>query len=187
MAAKFNGVDKIYEFDLVLGAATDTDDDQGQMVKAADVPKDALLRLKEILPQFTGEIFQVPPAYSAIKVGGVPLYKAARRNKTIQAKARAIRVYGLDFVKEVQDQSSLEKVRLRLHCSSGTYVRAICRDIGERIGCFGHAAQIRRLASGPFNISDSVILSEFRDLTEEKRRKLINPLELAWKKAVDHL
>lgn len=171
---------KEYEFDIILGAATDTDDEQGKTLHESLVAKDAGKLLEKILPSFTGKIMQVPPAYSAVKVNGVPLYKIARKGEEIFPDPRPVKIYKLNICDGAPGEGEAGKTRFRLKmvCSSGTYVRAICRDIGEKLGFFGHAGNIRRTRSGPFDIKDAISLGAFRALTEEKREKLIRPVSV---------
>lgn len=178
IAVRYNASIKEYEFDIILGAATDTDDEYGKTIRESPIADDAGKLLLKILPSFTGEIMQAPPAYSAVKVNGVPLYRIARKGEGVFPDPRPVRIYSLDVCGGAHGESKNGRARYRLKmvCSSGTYVRALCRDIGEKLGVFGHAGNIRRTKSGPFDIKDAVSLEEFRSLTEEKREKLIRPV-----------
>lgn len=171
-SSRFSKGYKIYEFDLILGAATSTDDEEGIIVQKGFVPDNAFNLLRGILPSFLGEISQIPPAYSAIKVRGVALYKRARQGEFIDVIPRKVRVFSLIILK-ANTLKRASKFRLRMVCSSGTYVRALCRDIGEGLGFFGHAGKIRRIASGPFNISEAITLDELKKMTPLKRQKLV--------------
>jgi len=171
-AEKLSGQTKVYEFDLVLGAKTDTDDDQGKVVMEGEIPEDILDRIDGIKNKFTGEISQTPPAYSAVKVGGRPVYKMARKGKPVSPEPRVVHIDEL----EVLGQRGTGRVRMRVRCSAGTYVRALCRDIGEAIGSFGHASDIRRLQSGPYIIEDAITLDAFKELAAPYKLKRIKPL-----------
>lgn len=173
IADRYRASVKEYEFDIILGASTDTDDEHGKVLHERVVPGDAEKLLKNILPLFKGEIMQAPPAYSAVKVNGVPLYKMARRGEKIFPDPRPVRIYELVLCDKSSREAGQTRFRLRMVCSSGTYVRALCRDIGEKLGFLGHAGNIRRTRSGPFNITDAVSLEEFRALPQEKREGLI--------------
>ncbi len=175
-ASKFGKDVKVYEFDLVLGSATDTDDDTGQVIKKARKPAKAYKKVSSILSEFTGKLSQVPPLYSAIKVKGKPLYKKARKGQKIEPKPREVTVHNLAILSGVGGVEARDRIRMRMTCSSGTYVRAICRDIGEKLGCYGHAARIRRLQSGPFRLDHAVVFGKFRSLDPEQRPKMIKSL-----------
>jgi tRNA pseudouridine55 synthase len=177
-AGRYKDSIKEYEFDIILGFATDTDDEAGRVIRESPAVDNAGKLLEKILPSFTGEIMQAPPAYSAVKIGGVPLYKIARKGKGVLLNPRPVTIYDLCFCEGAHEEGKGSQMRfhLRMMCSSGTYVRALCRDIGERLCLFGHAANIRRTKSGPFDIKDAVSMEEFRALTHEQRKKLIRPV-----------
>ncbi len=145
--------DKVYEFTLMLGLATDTDDDQGRVTTEQPVPADAGERLRAVLPEFTGRIMQSPPRYSAVKVAGRRAYELARLGFDFELEPRPVEISSIEVLEE-----RLPEVRLRLACGSGTYVRSLCRDIGQRLGTGGCARGIRRLRSGPYTIDDAVTL-----------------------------
>jgi tRNA pseudouridine55 synthase len=173
-ADELKGGEKIYEFDLVLGTKTDTDDDQGRVVASAEVPADASAKVKCVLDKFIGEKLQVPPAYSAVKTGGKRSYKNARKGMQVELAPRAVCIEKLELVGLDPDADG--RMRMRLHCGSGTYVRALCRDIGEDLGCFGHASNIRRLRSGRYSIEEAIPLDAFARLSGAGRVSSIKPL-----------
>lgn len=172
LSSRFSHTYKVYEFDLILGASTDTDDEEGKIIKRGCLTDNALDMFNNVLPSFLGEIVQVPPAYSAKKVRGVPLYRIARQGEKVDVSPRKIKIYSLDILKPGSKDGTL-RVRLRMVCSKGTYVRALCRDIGKNLGFFGHAGMIRRVKSGPFDISEAVSLDKFKEMTPEMRKKLV--------------
>jgi tRNA pseudouridine55 synthase len=151
------GTEKVYEFTLCLGRTTDTDDDAGTVTSEKKVSKDAGERLKEVLDQFTGNIMQRPPKYSAVKVNGRRAYDLARKGTDFELDPRPVRIDSIEVVKV-----KLPEVRMRVACNSGTYVRSLCRDLGEAIGCGGCAKGIRRLKSGPYIIDKAVDLEKLR-------------------------
>ncbi len=175
-AVALRGDTKVYEFDLVLGAKTDTDDDCGRVISEAAVPADVQKKVEALITKFVGEIMQVPPAYSAVKIGGKPLYKIARKGRTVDVKSRNVRVHELKVLDYYNDGGKTRRVRMHLACSAGTYVRALCRDLGLELGCFGFAANIRRLQSGPYKIEEAVPLELFSELSAPERQKRIKPL-----------
>jgi tRNA pseudouridine55 synthase len=154
-ASTLAGVDKIYEFTLNLGRVTETDDDEGKVISQSSVPKDSLEKLKATIPSFIGKIKQIPPTVSAVKVAGRRAYKAAREGWQVRLDERPIEIKSLDIL-----SGSGSSFKMRLKCKSGTYVRALCRDIGAAIGCGGHASNIRRLQSGNYVIAMAISLED---------------------------
>ncbi len=135
------GLDKKYEAEFVLGASSDTDDKKG-------VIEDAPLTTPftpEALKSFVGEIDQIPPAYSAIKIGGKKMYEQARKGTPMKAASRRITIHSIDLVDE-------DPLKVFIHSSSGTYIRAIARDLGKSLGGGGYVQELRRTAIGPFSI-----------------------------------
>lgn len=150
--------DKTYEAVLRLGEATDTQDAEGRVIQSTPVPTCILEGLSDTLAAFVGEIRQVPPMYSAVKVGGEPLYNAARRGEVVARAARTvhIREIHLDDVRE-------RDVSFRVTCSKGTYVRTLCADVGEKLGVGGHLLSLRRVRSGGFHVADAVTVDALED------------------------
>jgi tRNA pseudouridine55 synthase len=167
-ADELKGVEKVYEFTLVLGASTDTDDDQGKIVKKMEVPADAVKKLEAIIPEFLGEVMQRPPAFSAIKMGGRKSYEAARKGEALEIEPRKVVINKLSIL-----DSYLPNVKMRLECNSGTYVRSLCRDLGEKLGCGGHASGIRRLKSGNFSIEAAICLDSLSKDSEIWKKSLL--------------
>jgi tRNA pseudouridine55 synthase len=141
--------DKEYEFDLALGAETDTLDAAGTMVETAPVPELDAAMIDAALARFRGEQDQRAPAYSAIKVGGVALHRRARRGEAVEAPTRRVMVHALDRL-------SIAPLSLRVHASKGFYVRSLGRDLARALGTVGHVTRLRRLASGPFRVTEAV-------------------------------
>lgn len=147
---KLVGLDKKYEAEFLLGASSDTDDKKG-------VIEDAPLTIPftpEALKSFIGEIDQIPPSYSAIKIGGKKMYEQARKGTPMKAEARRITIHSIDLVSE-------DPLRVSIHSSSGTYIRAIARDLGKSLGGGGYVEELRRTAIGPFSIEQSHPLDWF--------------------------
>ena len=149
--------EKAYRFTVAWGAETDTDDSDGKVTRTSELRPgpDAILSL---LPRFIGEIMQTPPAYSAIKIGGERAYDLAREGEIVEIAPRPVNIHALELVHFDPAESVLEA-----RCGKGTYVRAIARDLGRMIGCFGHVTQLRRTRVGPFTEIDA---SSFDDLGE---------------------
>ncbi|MCV2876284.1 tRNA pseudouridine(55) synthase TruB [Rhodobacteraceae bacterium XHP0102] len=144
---------KAYEFEVIFGAATNTDDAEGAVIARSDKrPQDA--DIHAALERFRGHITQIPPQYSAVKVDGQRAYALARAGEDLDLAARPLYVERLEMV----GRDSLDSAVLELVCGKGGYVRAIARDLGEDLGCYGHVAWLRRLWSGPFDLAQAVTL-----------------------------
>ena len=150
----FEHADKTYEATLRLGITTDTEDITGTVLTESpvNVTKQQVL---SVLEQFTGEIQQIPPMYSAIKINGQKLCDLARKGKEVERKPRTITIFALDFLSMESDC-----VRLRVHCSKGTYIRTLCTDIGNALGCGGCMAALRRIQAGAYTQENAVALSQ---------------------------
>ena len=146
---------KCYRFRVTFGAATDTDDASGQVIATSDArPTDA--QIETALVAFRGEIAQVPPQYSAVKVDGERAYDLAREGEAMDLAARPLWVERL----EVLSRPSADQVELEMVCGKGGYVRSIARDLGQALGCLGHVAWLRRTWSGPFDADQGVTLAQ---------------------------
>lgn len=142
---------KAYEFTVRLGQSTNTDDAEGEVIETSDNrPQDA--DIIDALKAFEGDIQQVPPKFSAVKVDGQRAYKLARDGEDIDLAARPLWVESLKYIKRVDN----DHVTLEMVCGKGGYVRAIARDLGRALGCFGHVQTLRRVWSGPFEASDGI-------------------------------
>lgn len=153
---------KAYEFTVTLGAATNTDDEEGEVIATSpNRPTDD--EIKEALFGFVGDIMQVPPKFSAVKIDGQRAYKLARSGEDVELAARPLFVEELLLV----DRPDADHVVLEMTCGKGGYVRSIARDLGEKLGCHGHVQRLRRVWSGPFDAAeDGVTLEQI----EEKAR-----------------
>ncbi|MDR3494936.1 MAG: tRNA pseudouridine(55) synthase TruB [Ancalomicrobiaceae bacterium] len=153
---------KIYRFAVRWGAQTTTDDVEGEVIATSDVrPSGA--DILGVLPEFTGVISQVPPQFSAIKIAGERAYDMARAGETVELEAREISVHRLDLI-EVEDADT---AIFDCECSKGTYVRALARDMGLRLGSRGHVVDLRRLLVGPFGEDDMVPIADLDDLAAD--------------------
>jgi tRNA pseudouridine55 synthase len=141
---------KSYAFTITFGAATNTDDSEGDVIKTSDARPNRE-ELEGVLPQFIGAIEQLPPTFSAIKIGGEAAYKKARRGEEVERKRRAVTVYELGL-----SEFAGETAVLVARVSKGTYVRALARDIGDALGCYGYITQLARTQAGPFRLTDAV-------------------------------
>jgi tRNA pseudouridine55 synthase len=149
--------DKCYCGDVVLGAATDTDDSEGNVLYARDPSAITLDQVVAALSGFLGEIDQVPPQYSAVKLQGKRAYEIARKGGKARLAPRRVTIMGLSVV--AWEPPTLSLV---IRCSKGTYIRSLARDLGERLGVGAHLGALVRLASGPFTIEDAVGIEDLR-------------------------
>jgi tRNA pseudouridine55 synthase len=154
-AATFlNTADKRYRGVVRLGVETDTLDITGEVISSTDrIPDARDLPLAELADRFTGRIQQVPPAYSAIKKDGVRMYELARAGTAPELEARAVEIHALAL-----DALGPDRISLEVHCSKGTYVRSLARDLGRAIGCPATLAELVRTGFGPFGLADAVDL-----------------------------
>ena len=153
--------DKTYRATLRLGARTDTGDSTGTVLETAPVTAGEK-ELLAVLPQFVGPQMQVPPMYSAIKLNGQPLYKLAREGVTVERKARPIEIYGIEYGGSPAENEYVLTVR----CSKGTYIRTLCADIGEALGCGGCMQALRRTQAGEYTIAEAVPLQQLLEAAE---------------------
>ncbi len=142
--------DKDYEVVLRLGQETTTQDATGELVRARSIQGMEHETVCDVIRQFQGDQWQVPPMYSAVKMGGQPLYKAARAGKILDRQARAVTIYHLEV-----RAMDLPDVTLRVCCSKGTYMRTLCADIGQRLGVGGHLSRLIRMRVGPLRLDQA--------------------------------
>ena len=164
---------KAYTFTVRLGQSTNTDDAEGEILKASDArPEDA--QIKDALGQFIGDIMQVPPQFSAVKIDGQRAYKLARDGEDLELAARPLWVDELILT----DRPDADHVTLEMTCGKGGYVRSIARDLGEALGCFGHVRELRRIWSGPFDAADGISLEQINELAKQPELDTyLRPLE----------
>lgn len=152
---------KCYRFSVRLGQATNTDDAEGEVIAESDLrPSDA--QIEAALPQFVGDVMQIPPKFSAVKIDGQRAYKLARDDAEFEIAARPL------FVDEMLmiERTDADHVLLEMTCGKGGYVRAIARDLGESLGCYGHVEWLRREWSGPWETDDGVTIDVINDLAK---------------------
>ncbi|WP_108500827.1 tRNA pseudouridine(55) synthase TruB [Paracoccus indicus] len=162
---------KCYDFVVNWGAETTTDDASGDVVKTADA-RPTRDQVQEALAAFTGEIMQIPPAYSAVKVDGERAYDLAREGVEMELAARPLWVESLTLL-EADDNTA----RLEMVCGKGGYVRSIARDLGRALGCLGHVAHLRRTWSGPFEAENGVAFDKIDREAQEWLESQLLPLE----------
>jgi len=147
--------EKEYVAGLKLGLTTNTQDTSGETLSEERVSI-TLEQLQAVLPRFTGEIQQIPPMYSAIKVGGKKLYELARKGVEVERKSRKITIFELEVVKQIAPDEFI----LRVRCSKGTYIRTLCHDIGEALGCGGCMSSLRRTMAAGFTLAEAVTMED---------------------------
>ncbi|SLN47840.1 tRNA pseudouridine synthase B [Roseovarius gaetbuli] len=164
---------KAYEFCVRLGQATNTDDTEGEVIAQSDLrPDDAAI--KAALGAFVGDIMQVPPKYSAVKIDGQRAYKLARDGEDFEVEARPLWVEELVMT----GRPDADHVLLEMICGKGGYVRSIARDLGEALGCYGHVAWLRRVWSGPFEAKDGLSIEQINEMAHSPDLDAhIRPLE----------
>ena len=150
----FEHAEKTYEATLRLGLTTDTEDTSGTTIEEKEVSISEAEFL-DILPKFRGKIQQIPPMYSALKVNGQKLCDLARKGKEVERQPREIEIFELECV-----EFAGVEAKLRVRCSKGTYIRTLCKDIGEALGCGGCMAALRRVTAGEYTIEEAVPLAE---------------------------
>lgn len=149
---------KAYRFTVRFGTATSTDDAEGEVVAESPVRPDAAA-IHAVLPRFTGPIRQRPPAYSALKVEGERAYSLARAGAAPELAERDLVIHALDLVDKDSDSATFD-----VHCSKGTYVRSLARDLAEALGTVGHVSHLRRTAAGPFTLDQALSLDKWVEL-----------------------
>jgi tRNA pseudouridine55 synthase len=163
-------LDKEYEGTVELGKVTDTQDADGEMMETRPVPALTEADLLAAMKGFLGDQYQTPPMYSAIKIDGVPLYKSARKGEEVEREPRFIRVASWELTR-----FGLPQFDFRLRCTKGTYVRTLAHDLGQKLGCGGHLAALRRTATDKFNVSQALTIEQIQALTlPEIEKRLIH-------------
>lgn len=147
------GQAKTYLAEITFGATTNTYDAEGEVTARAAVPALTFAELARALEAFRGTIWQRPPAFSALKRDGVPLYQRARAGEVVEVEPRPVQVYALDLL-----AWDGERAQIRLRCGAGTYVRSLAHDLGEQLGCGAHLSALRREAVGPFTLAGAATL-----------------------------
>jgi tRNA pseudouridine55 synthase len=175
LSEKLMGDDKVYEGAIKFGETTDSYDVDGEITASLPVPPMTLDQLNEEAAKFVGDLMQIPPMVSAIKIKGVPLYKLARKGIEIVREPRLVHIYNFRFT-----SYELPLGQFKIACTKGTYVRSIAHDLGQKLGCGAHLATLRRSVSGKFDVADATPLDAVLNLTAaELEKKVIPFLKLA--------
>ncbi|MCH2220539.1 MAG: tRNA pseudouridine(55) synthase TruB [Dechloromonas sp.] len=174
-ATKFSAdlldADKTYEAVLKLGVTTDSGDAEGSVVATAEVSVGAS-QVADVLPQFVGNIQQVPPMHSALKRDGRPLYELARQGIEVEREARTVTIHAIDCL-----AFSGDSLTLRVACSKGTYIRVLAADIGQALGCGAHLTALRRTVVGDLTLDSAMTLAELDTVDEGARAGLLLPVD----------
>jgi tRNA pseudouridine55 synthase len=170
--------DKAYEACVRLGISTTTADAEGEWLTVESVPQDEAL-IRRASAEFVGSIIQVPPAYSAIKKDGRPLYEYARAGIAVEVPSREVQIHALDVLRiELGEEGTIRDVWIRVDCSKGTYIRTLAADLGSRLGCGGHLAALRRTRVGDLTIEHSISLDGLEALADRtERRACLAPVD----------
>jgi tRNA pseudouridine55 synthase len=171
-SSRFVASDKTYEGTLRLGVSTDTQDSEGKVVAEAGCSGVTRAQLEEAMATFRGDLFQVPPMASAVKVDGVPLYKRARRGETVEREPKLIHVYEFRLV-----DVDLPRATFFLACTKGTYVRTLCSDVGDALGCGAYLEALRRTRCGDLDVEDAVPSADLDTMTLDALCARLIPLE----------
>ena len=164
---------KAYDFTVVWGAETSTDDASGEVLRRSDA-RPTMDMIEAALPAFRGEILQVPPTVSAVKVDGARAYDLAREGEDFTLAARPLWVEELTLTEARADQADLHLV-----CGKGGYVRAIARDLGRALGCLGHVQSLRRVWSGPFDVADAIPFDRVDRAAQAELDAALRPIQSA--------
>jgi len=149
--------EKAYRFTVAWGGETDTDDAEGRITRESD-ERPTRAAIEALLPRFIGDIQQTPPQYSAIKIAGERAYDLAREGEQVELKPRPVTIYTLEIVDSTDNETQFS-----MECGKGAYVRAIARDLGRLLGCYGHVTALRRTRVGPFTEDDAYTLDEIEN------------------------
>lgn len=154
--------DKEYEAVMLLGQETDTQDISGKIIRTKEVQVSEE-EIQKTIMSFVGSYQQIPPMYSALKINGRKLCDLAREGVTVERKAREVVIYSIEILK-----IRLPRVRMKVHCSKGTYIRTLCQDIGERLGCFGCMESLLRTRVADFVVAESLTISQIEDVIKNE-------------------
>ena len=166
--------DKTYLAEVCLGANTETDDAEGEVVERREVPSLDRDAVNLVLERFRGTIEQVPPMYSALKQQGERLYALARRGECVDRPPRKITIHELSLLHLQHD-----RLTLQIRCSKGTYIRSLARDLGEMLDCGGYLSALRRTQSDPFSLTDAVGLADLEAMSSDEAQACLKPADAA--------
>lgn len=170
---------KIYEFTIKFGEETDTLDVEGAVIATSDV-RPSLAAVQSVLSKFKGDIEQIPPKYSALKIDGKRAYDLARAGVEVEMIRRSVIIHDLAIINAPQKGDLLKEITLKAHVSKGTYIRSLARDIARELGSVGHVTMLRRTKAGPFSLKDAISLDKLNEIGKGAPLKdIILPMEAA--------
>lgn len=161
LSERFINQDKEYIAELTVGKKTDTADAEGKVFFESEILDFSSQKLKKIFEGLKGERLQIPPMFSSVKYKGKRLYELARKGIEVNRRPRQIHIKEIDLLKV-----NLPKIKFFVRCSKGTYVRTLCENIGEMLGCGAYMSELRRIRSGDFSIDDAITINELKETTE---------------------
>jgi tRNA pseudouridine55 synthase len=164
-------LDKEYEGTIELGKTTDSQDAEGEVMETRPVPALTDDEVRAAMQGFLGDQYQMPPMFSAIKIGGVPLYKKARKGEEVVREPRFIRVMSWDMLR-----FATPHIDFRLRCTKGTYVRTLAHDLGTKLGCGAHLSALRRTATDRFNVSQALTMDQIEAMSLPEIEKRLIPV-----------
>ena len=170
LSERLMGDDKVYEGTIKFGESTDSYDSDGELTGSLPVMPMTLDELNTEAAAYIGDQMQVPPMVSAIKKGGVPLYKLARQGIEVEREPRLIHIYNFRFTDYTEPLG-----KFRVACTKGTYIRSLAHDLGQKLGCGAHLTTLRRSASGKFDVADALPLDAILKLTSSEFEKRVLP------------
>lgn len=188
--------DKRYRAKCVLGSVTTTGDSDGDIIDTKPIPELNKIQILDLLASFEGEQDQTPPMFSALKHNGRPLYEYARKGIEIERKSRRITLFEIKLLDFSTVNKSADKpafIEIEVHCSKGTYIRTLCEDIGQAIGCGAHISALRRVTSGPFSLSQAITIEQLYeqfnpdDELDEARQLQMDELLLPTETAIEQI
>jgi len=171
LSERLMATDKSYEGTMRLGVSTDTHDADGRVVREADAGGISEEALRREMQKWTGDVMQTPPMVSAIKKDGVPLYKLARKGKTVERKPRLLHIYTFELLAYRPPEATF-----RLTSTKGTYVRTLCHDVGDALGCGAHLSRLRRLKCGRFDVSTATPLDTIVQWNRDELAERVIPV-----------
>jgi len=171
LSDKFINSDKIYQGTMRLGIETDSYDSEGIIIKETNPSSITIQQIRDAMNSFKGDIYQIPPMTSAIKIKGVPLYKLAHKGETVERKPKLVHIYEFRLL-----SFNSPDIEFIVRCSKGTYVRTLCHDVGKMLGCGAHLTALCRMAAGNFTLSEAIPFHEVIKMDIHEIRKLMIPL-----------
>lgn len=173
--------DKSYYTECQLGVTTSSGDAEGEILESKTVPQFDVSQIEAVLAEFTGEIMQLPPMHSALKMNGQPLYKLARQGLEVEREPRKITIYDIKLISLEAD-----KLVIDVKCSKGTYIRTLAEDIGKKLGCGAHVSALRRYQVGLFHLDHAIKLETVQEMRDEKAFSAMDELIIPMENALEN-